>query len=124
MSKELTPSSWNQAAVDELKKSGKAASKETKYSASKVLAERAAWEFVEKNRRDRVRSRNSLSGPPSEPDIKEGSINQSYDLFLSTLDPKNRKKGSDLTARWGSYSDIRDITAIHADALMKHGTGG
>ncbi|KAG9037059.1 methylglyoxal reductase (NADPH-dependent) gre2 [Tulasnella sp. JGI-2019a] len=48
--KELTPSSWNQAAVDEVNKSGKAAALGMKYSASKVLAERAAWEFVEKNR--------------------------------------------------------------------------
>ncbi|KAG8998308.1 methylglyoxal reductase (NADPH-dependent) gre2 [Tulasnella sp. JGI-2019a] len=123
--RELTPSSWNQAAVDELNKSGKAASRGTKYSASKVLAERAAWEFVEKNRGeigfDLVTICPALVGGPN---IQEGGISQSCGLFLSALDPKNRKKGSELTARWGSYCDVRDIAAMHADALMKPGAGG
>lgn len=43
---------WNQAAVDALNRQGKDAPEWTKYNASKVLAERAAWAFVEKNRSD------------------------------------------------------------------------
>ena len=46
----LDESSWNQAAVDTVNKLGVEADAGSKYSASKVLAERAAWEFVEKHK--------------------------------------------------------------------------
>lgn len=41
---------WNEQAVEDVKANGRNATGLSKYSASKVLAERAAWEFVEKNK--------------------------------------------------------------------------
>ncbi|TFY67701.1 hypothetical protein EVJ58_g1468 [Rhodofomes roseus] len=48
----FTEEDWNDASLAEVRARGPAASITDKYCASKVLAERAAWEFVEKNRRE------------------------------------------------------------------------
>ena len=42
--------SWNQGAIDAIAELGASAPPALKYTAAKVLAENAAWEFVEKNR--------------------------------------------------------------------------
>lgn len=41
---------WNDAAIAEVREKGRDAPQPAKYRASKTLAERAAWEFVEKNK--------------------------------------------------------------------------
>jgi nucleoside-diphosphate-sugar epimerase len=41
-----TEETWNDTAVNSVKERGKGAAPYSKYTASKVLAERAAWEFV------------------------------------------------------------------------------
>lgn len=41
---------WNEASIAEVNEKGKAAAAVAKYRASKTLAERAAWEFVEKHK--------------------------------------------------------------------------
>lgn len=42
--------SWNDAAVQEVQEKGREATQMVKYRASKTLAEKAAWEFYEKNK--------------------------------------------------------------------------
>jgi nucleoside-diphosphate-sugar epimerase len=42
--------SWNEPAIAEVREKGAAASPFVVYRASKTLAERAAWDFVEKNK--------------------------------------------------------------------------
>ncbi len=46
----LTESSWNHPVVEYVNKMGADAHPGMKYEASKVLAERAAWTFVERNK--------------------------------------------------------------------------
>ena len=46
----FTESNWNNAAVEAVKTKGSAADAFTIYSASKTLAEKAAWEFVTAHR--------------------------------------------------------------------------
>ena len=45
-----TEENWNNAAIEAVKTKGSAADSFTVYSASKALAEKAAWEFVETNK--------------------------------------------------------------------------
>ncbi|KAG8886680.1 methylglyoxal reductase (NADPH-dependent) gre2 [Tulasnella sp. 332] len=121
----LKDTNWNQAAVDEVNKIGKAAQGFVKYSASKVLAERAAWDFMEKYGGgvgfDIVTVCPAwIAGP----NIQEEGVSASNQYMLGPLDPKNRKTGSELTAGAGSCSDVRDIANVHAELLMKPGAGG
>ena len=46
----FTESNWNNAAVEAVKAKGSAADPFTVYMASKTLAEKAAWEFVDVNK--------------------------------------------------------------------------
>lgn len=46
----MDESNWNQLSVDEVTQKGAEALLMHKYCASKTLAERAAWDFVEKNK--------------------------------------------------------------------------
>jgi nucleoside-diphosphate-sugar epimerase len=46
----FTESNWNNAAMEAAKTKGAAADTFTIYSASKALAEKAAWEFVDVNK--------------------------------------------------------------------------
>ncbi|KAG8998326.1 methylglyoxal reductase (NADPH-dependent) gre2 [Tulasnella sp. JGI-2019a] len=122
---EMKDTSWNQAAVDAVEKQGRAAPDIVKYCASKVLAERAAWDFVEKHKNniewDVVTICPSwLVGP----NIQEGGISASNMYLLSTVDPSNRKTGAELTIRGESCCDVRDIADIHAELLMAPGAGG
>lgn len=47
---EFTENDWNEPAVEEARTKGRDAAAAPKYWASKTLAERAAWEFYEKNK--------------------------------------------------------------------------
>ena len=49
-SRVYTESDWNDAAVKEVEEKGRNAFPPSKYRASKTLAERAAWDFYEKNK--------------------------------------------------------------------------
>lgn len=46
----LDESAWNQFSIDEVTQKGAAASPMDKYCATKTLADRAAWDFIEKNK--------------------------------------------------------------------------
>lgn len=46
----MTEKDWNDKAVETFRKDGINAGPHTVYAASKVLAEKAAWEFMEKNK--------------------------------------------------------------------------
>lgn len=46
----FTEEDWNQVSIDEVEKKGTEAWRMHWYRASKTLAERAAWKFVEENK--------------------------------------------------------------------------
>lgn len=50
MFSELKQNDWNNAAIKDVEENGNKASGFSKYSASKTLAEKAVWKFVEQNK--------------------------------------------------------------------------
>lgn len=59
----FTERDWNQLSIDEVETKGKDASAADKYRASKTLAERAAWKFMENNE-DKVHFDLVVINPP------------------------------------------------------------
>ncbi|EED86030.1 predicted protein [Postia placenta Mad-698-R] len=120
---------WNEQAVEDVKANGRNATGLSKYSASKVLAERAAWEFVEKNKA-RIAWDLVVVNPPyvfgptlNEVDKPE-SLHSSMDEWFKAV-----CGGIYNTAPWGSdggpdYIDVRDLALAHVLAIQKEGAGG
>ena len=54
---------WNEGSPKEVQEKGREASQPAKYRASKVLAERAAWEFVKENK-DQLKFDVAVLNPP------------------------------------------------------------
>ncbi|KAG8899394.1 methylglyoxal reductase (NADPH-dependent) gre2 [Tulasnella sp. 408] len=120
---------WNDVSPREVELKGKDAEPVHKYRASKVLAERAAWDFVEKNK-DNINF-DLVTVLPSfvfGPIIHEltplaplnFSIQRFYDLTTHEPPPPAEK----LTALPMDLVDVRDTALIHALALEKPEAGG
>ncbi|CCM04249.1 uncharacterized protein FIBRA_06416 [Fibroporia radiculosa] len=117
---------WNDAVVAEVKEKGRAASQLAKYRASKTLAEKAAWEFVEKNKSKIgwdlvVLNPPYVFGPPihdvaQSPEDLNASMRQ---WFQSVL------KGPELLIDGGMcWTDVRDLAEAHVLAIQKQEAGG
>jgi len=121
----LTDSQWNEAALERVKTKGAEATGRDKYSASKVLAERAAWDFVEEHKAEIGFDLVTVCPPMIYgPGIQDGGVNFTNQFLLDALLPVNRKTGAALSEQVGSYSDVRDIAAIHVDVLVTPKAGG
>jgi len=123
-----TEADWNQAAVDAVKEKGIDALPGQKYGASKVLAERAAWDFMEKNEGligfDLVTICPPWIWGPILQDVnKPASLNASTQFLLRPLDADSEKKGAELVERAGSFIDARDVANIHVELLSKEAAG-
>ena len=59
----FTENDWNEASIQEVETLGTAAASGSMYRASKTLAERAAWKFVENNR-DKLNWDLTVINPP------------------------------------------------------------
>lgn len=117
----FTEKSWNPATIDEIHED-----KPTAYRVSKTLAERAAWDFVEKNK----------------PNFDLATVNPPLVLgpvvhYLATLDAINTSNGrvvSMLRGDWKSeipatggvpyWVDVRDVADAHIIAMDKPECGG
>ncbi len=115
---------WNTHAPAELEKKGKDVDGPTAYRASKTLAEKAAWKFVEdhKPKFDLVTVCPPLVLGPhihqvESPEKLNTSSKQAYDLFTGA-----KKEG--LTAAAGNCVDVRDVADIHIAALAEEKAGG
>jgi len=120
----LADADWNQPSVDEVRAKGINASPRSKYNASKVLAERGAWEFAKLNAGKIAFDIVTICPPWIFGPTIHGGISLSNQFLLVNLEPKNRKTGTELTALVGSYSDVRDIAALHVDLLLEPEAGG
>lgn len=100
--KVFTEADWNDGSVVEVKEKGRAASQPGKYRASKTLAERAAWEFVEKNK-DKIGWDLVVLNPPlvfgpvlhevESTDVLNESMHTWYhSVFKGSQDPKSLGK--------------------------------
>ncbi|KAJ7749708.1 D-lactaldehyde dehydrogenase [Mycena metata] len=119
----LDESDWNDQAVEEVTQKGREASQAAKYRASKVLAERAAWDFVAKHK-DEISWDLSFMNPPLVlgPTIHEvpsaSALNTSARMMHDAF-----AKGEGLTTG-GSWIDVRDLALAHVRALQKAEAGG
>ncbi|KIJ53956.1 hypothetical protein M422DRAFT_241216 [Sphaerobolus stellatus SS14] len=95
--------SWNNGAVEDVEKEGIKAHPVRIYEASKVLAEKAAWEFI--------------FGPVIHEVSKPTSLNTSSAAFLSFLKNEPPKDLKDLIAPAGGFVDVRDVAWAHAEAV-------
>jgi len=126
--KVFTEEDWNELAIKEVKEQGDKAPGITKYRASKTLAERAAWEFYEKNKSDIKWDLSFLNPPfvfgPLTHDFKSvdslgTSARQWHDVLL--VDDKSKDF---LTTQGSAWIDVRDVADAHVLALEKEAAGG
>ncbi|KAJ7202445.1 NAD-P-binding protein [Mycena rebaudengoi] len=117
---------WNEQATREVKELGRTAPGITKYRASKTLAERSAWKFMETNK-DKLKWDLVVLNPPFVfgPTIHEvptsADLNVSArDFYLRLTQPSEPK-----TLLTGScWVDVRDLGRAHVLALQKPDAGG
>ncbi|KAI0659011.1 D-lactaldehyde dehydrogenase [Cubamyces menziesii] len=123
---------WNDHSVKEVREKGKGAHTKDMYPASKVLAERAAWEFYE-------REKNKLGGKlgwdlvvlippfifgPSLHDVKSPEeLNGPIQYFYFSV-VKGAQSGDALTKTGYEYIDVRDFARTQILSLIKPEAGG
>ncbi|KDQ15561.1 hypothetical protein BOTBODRAFT_31453 [Botryobasidium botryosum FD-172 SS1] len=122
-----TEADWNTFAVEEVKAKGIHADQMSKYRASKTLAERAAWDFVEQNKAEigfdlATILPSCVFGPVlhDTPTIEQLSGTPKF-FYVSTRGegfPRDRK------SPFTNYVDVRDVAEIHVRALEQEIAGG
>ncbi|KAI0674155.1 NAD(P)-binding protein [Trametes maxima] len=124
----LDESSWNETEVAECRERGREASAMAKYRASKTLAERAAWDFVEKNKASLgwdlvVLNPPYVFGPNlHEVDRPENLGSSMRDWYLNVIEGR---LDNDAVVNLGAgWVDVRDIAQAHVLALLKSEAGG
>ncbi|KAG8937756.1 methylglyoxal reductase (NADPH-dependent) gre2 [Tulasnella sp. 408] len=121
---------WNDVSPREIELKGKDAKPLDKYRASKVLAERAAWDFVEKNRDnihfDLVTVLPSFVFGPIIHEVNSlAPLNYSIQVFYDyTTHREPPTPAGKLTGPPMDMVDVRDTALIHALTLEKPEAGG
>ncbi|CCM04261.1 uncharacterized protein FIBRA_06430 [Fibroporia radiculosa] len=124
----LSEADWNDQAIVEVREKGRGSSQAAKYRASKTLAERAAWEFVEKNKGAIgwdlvVLNPPFVYGPALHEVDKPEALNESmHSWFHSVL--KNLHDPKQLGVIGGEWIDVRDLAQGHVLAIQKEEAGG
>ncbi|KAH6877039.1 D-lactaldehyde dehydrogenase [Coprinopsis sp. MPI-PUGE-AT-0042] len=123
-----TEEDWNDTAVKAVEEKGAEAGAYVVYSASKVLAERAAWDFYKKNQ-DQISWELTaiipplVLGPPlgvaNSPTVLNGSLFMFWHAIISDT-PKTREQLSDGHV----LVDVRDLAAVQIRALETEKAGG
>jgi len=127
----LDETDWNTLSPKEVEERGWNAEGVHKYRASKVLAERAAWEFVEKNNADVGFDVVTICpplvfGPILHEVPSETALNSSMVSFrqFTSLPAKPTEEYVEPVNKTGFWVDVRDVAAIHALALANPVAGG
>ncbi|KAF9791249.1 NAD(P)-binding protein [Thelephora terrestris] len=126
--KVYTEEDWNDAAIDAVEKHGKGASGGEKYSASKTLAEKAAWDWYNDNKASVKWDLTTINPPylfgPTIHEIgKLEDLNTSSELLYKQA-VKNTSSSPDLGKSIASYVDVRDVALANVLALEKEAAGG
>ncbi|PCH42479.1 NAD(P)-binding protein [Wolfiporia cocos MD-104 SS10] len=124
----FTEADWNEQALLEVQEKGRDASPITKYRASKVLAERAAWEFVDKNRHETswdlvVLNPPIVFGPFLHEVNSIDGLNASMDIWYRIVF-KNLHDPIKLSTEGNEYTDVRDLADAHVLTLQKQEAAG
>jgi len=123
----FTEKDWNTYSVDLVEKEGKKSPGKDQYQASKTLAERAAWEFVQEKKGeinfDLVSINPSWVFGPIIHEVKGPSaLNESVHLFWESINKPQSKEM--LSATGFNYVDVRDVALAHIRALEIPAAGG
>ncbi|KZT23515.1 D-lactaldehyde dehydrogenase [Neolentinus lepideus HHB14362 ss-1] len=119
---------WNQQALKEVEEKGRDALLMDKYRASKILAEKAAWEFVNENKASIgwdlvVLNPPYVYGPVIHHVPSPEQINASMAEFYNTI-LKGVKDTSQLASLGDCWIDVRDLALAHVLAIEKEQAGG
>jgi len=123
----FTEADWNDHSPAIVEKLGAKAPQGDKYRASKTLAEKAAWEYVEKNKElisfDLVvMNPPFIFGPPIHEISSISALNESNAQFVKAI--KTVPPQENAVAFMGGFIDVRDIALAHSRALQKEEAGG
>jgi len=123
----FTEKDWNTYSPGVVEKEGVSAPNMEKYRASKVLAERAAWDFVEEQKPswDLVTvCPPMVFGPIIHEVAAVESINTSVAALHGIFTSKGEKTGADAGAASGNWVDVRNVAQVHVEALAREAAGG
>jgi len=123
----FTEKDWNTYSPGCVEREGVNAPNMEKYRASKVLAERAAWEFVEKEKPGwdlATVCPPLVFGPIIHQVGAVESINTSVAALHNAFTPKGAKTGAEAGAAAGNWVDVRDVALVHVEALAQEKAGG
>ncbi|VDB84657.1 unnamed protein product [Peniophora sp. CBMAI 1063] len=120
-------SSWNEPAVAEAAAKGGNTPLMIAYRASKTLAEKAAWKFVEDDKGSigwdlTVVNPPFVWGPPIHEVTSLSNLNTSMLDLYNTLTGK--KSSEVLTGPGNAYVDVRDVARAHVLVMQKPDAGG
>ncbi|KAI0078018.1 NAD(P)-binding protein [Panus rudis PR-1116 ss-1] len=124
----FTENDWNEGSIKEVEEKGKAAHPMHKYCTSKTLAEKAAWEFVEKHQKEIEWDLVTIMPPhifgPVIHEVHEPSaLNASMDgWYRHVLKEVGREEPH--TNQGGSWVDVRDVAEAHVLSLQNEAAGG
>ncbi|RSH88695.1 methylglyoxal reductase (NADPH-dependent) gre2 [Saitozyma podzolica] len=104
---------WNTISIPACEKLGRGATGVDKYRASKTLAEKAFWKWIEDNKPsfDGV----TVLGPIIHQVDSPDSLNTSVANFYSWMTGKHKQE--ELPAQGGNWIDVRDCALAHVRAL-------
>lgn len=128
----FTENDWNQQSLDLVNELGEKAPNMAKYRASKTLAEKAAWKFVEDHKREIDWDVTTLNPPfvfgPAIHELTDpASLNTSAKAFYDYVADASEAEvaGNDFLAKGGGcWVDVRDLAEAHRLALEKQEAGG
>ncbi|CCM01888.1 uncharacterized protein FIBRA_03959 [Fibroporia radiculosa] len=124
----FSESDWNDAALAEVEEKGVLATQQTKYRASKILAERAAWEFTKENKDNIswdlvVLNPPYVFGPPIGRTATLESLSESLrDWYRNIF--QGGKTPEELPVVGQCWIDVRDLADAHILAMNKQEAGG
>jgi len=126
--RQYTEEDWNEPHLKQVRELGKDATGGAKYSASKTLAERAAWEVYNRNKGSIGWDLTTLNPPYLFGPVIH-AVEKPEDLNTSTFEwfkviYRNTKSDKDLVASINCWVDVRDVAEAHVVALEKPEAGG
>lgn len=125
----FTEIDWNDDSVRAVETQGTKASGFDKYSASKSLAERAAWAFMKENAAALPFDLVTINPPyiwgPIIHDVRSVSaLNESHAVFLEGIKTGSQKSAEETGTFTGNMVDVRDVAHAHSLVLEKAEAGG
>ncbi|KAK0199488.1 D-lactaldehyde dehydrogenase [Desarmillaria ectypa] len=126
--KVFSEADWNEQAVNEVEEKRSNASFAAKYCASKTLAEKAAWDFFDKNKATlswdlSVINPPNVHGPfineVANPQSLGYATNEWYNIVVSgSMSPE------DMATQGHCWVDVRDLAEAHVRTLFIEAAGG